>query len=105
MLGLSLGSLVSRSMSAGGGAYAQDLYVAGLALLPMSPCMVLAAYYYSSYPAVMSGVLMFGGSFLVLATYAAGIDLHRMTRRAASIMTTVVLMLTAAATYMMAAAL
>jgi hypothetical protein len=105
VLGLSIGSLVSRSMSAGGGSYSQDLYVAGLALLPMSPCMVLAAFYHSSYPAVMSGVLMLGGIFLVLAMYSAGLDLHRMTRRASSLMTTIVLMITGSATYMMAAAL
>ena len=105
VFGLSIGSLVCRSMSAGGGAFAQDIFVAGLALLPMCPCLFVASHYWAEYPAVGVGALMFGGCLLVLSYYAAGTDLHGMSRRASSIMTPLVIMITSAVAYMMYTAL
>jgi len=100
VLGLSLGSLVCRSMSrGGGGAFSQDIYVAGMALLPLAPCMIVAGYFLE-YPIVVCFSGLFGGSFLVLTMYAAGTDVHGMTRRASSVMTPLVIMITAGAAYL-----
>jgi hypothetical protein len=91
-LGLALGSLVARVIFKGQGSFRRDLFVAGVTLLPMA-ALVLFQKTFSDFPRVCALAYPFALSFTVLLLYSACTEMHRISRRAASVAVPVIILM------------
>jgi hypothetical protein len=99
---LTLGSVIFRSLSKGGGSFSQDLYSAGLAVYPLSPALLLAGLTVTLWSHVLSyAVAGLGGIYLLITYYTAGTDILGLNKRIAAMMTAVVTLATVGVVYLL----
>ena len=90
-LGLALGSLVVRAIFGGAGSFRRDLFVAGVTLLPMAALIIFQKLLWE-FPLACALAYLFALSFTVLLLYSACTEMHKLSRRAASLAVPVILL-------------